>query len=79
MSSDHIFIAVLKNDVEEFKYDDDSNSDNYYTGELLSFSWTMVLRENDQVHLKMVNGKGLLVALGIHPVWFNGHLLKQQV
>ena len=73
----YIFIYILKNDVVEFVIYDSNRSnseDNYNPAENLSYSWTMVLRENDRVHLRVSWGKQLGV-----PVWFNGHLLKQQV
>ena len=76
--SHYIFIEILKNDVQEFIFQDSNNSNNYNTHESLSYSWTMVLRENDRVHLRVRGPKGLFVS-GNSPVWFNGHLLKQQV
>ena len=74
----YIYIDVLKNDVKQFEIYDNNNSDNYTNRIGLSYSWTMVLRENDRVHLRVsLRGKGLDVSWS-HPVWFNGFLLKQE-
>ena len=73
----YIYIGVLKNDVKQFEFYDDNRSRNYNTKENLSYSWTIVLRENDRVHLRVNNGKALWAPRNV-PVWFNGFLLKQE-
>ena len=77
-SNAYIYIDVWKNDVKEFDIHDNNRLGNYNTLDNLSYSWTMVLTENDRVHLRVNRGKGFHVAKN-HPVWFNGHLLKQKI
>ena len=69
-SSHYIFIDIWKNDVEQFEISDNDSNNN----ELLSYAWTMVLEENDEVHLRVQGPKGLFVSTS-DPVWFNGYLL----
>ena len=77
-SDNYISIGVLKNDVWEFEIYDSNDSGNYNTHENLSYSWMMVLRENDRVHLRVIrNAKGFSVSRN-SPIWFNGFLLKQE-
>ena len=73
-SSHYIYIDIWKNDVEQFDILDSNDSGNYNTFELLSYAWTMVLKENDEVHLRVEGPKGLDVRRS-SPVWFNGFLL----
>merc|ERR1712062_207062 len=77
-SGHYAFINVRKNGVEMFAFHYNNNKNNYNTWENLSYSWTMVLKENDRVELHLGYDKELS-ANHYHPVWFNGHLLMQQV